>query len=62
VQGTKHLATNDAPGSIQIGCCRYSFEIWHKNVLEIAKEHGYTEEEGLEYQRIVEFIINVGVK
>jgi hypothetical protein len=29
--------------------------------LGIAKEHGYTKEEGLEYQRIVAFIVANGI-
>jgi carbonic anhydrase/acetyltransferase-like protein (isoleucine patch superfamily) len=61
VQGTKHLATNDAPGSIQIGCCAHTFAHWTEHVLGIARQHGYSDAEGLEYQRIVAFIVANGV-
>ena len=61
VQGTRHLACQSAPGVITIGCCTFSFEHWTTHVLGIAREHGYTKEEGLEYQKIVAFIVSNGI-
>jgi hypothetical protein len=61
VQGTQHLATNTAPGIIQIGCCVYTFAEWKERVLAIAELNGYTKVEGLEYQVIINFIIANGV-
>ena len=57
VQGTRHLATNVGPGVIQIGCQTHSFEHWTEYVLQIADDNNYTPEQGLEYQRIVAFIV-----
>jgi acyl-[acyl carrier protein]--UDP-N-acetylglucosamine O-acyltransferase len=61
VQGSRHLAGNYQPGKIQIGCQLHDFQYWSDHVLGIARRAGYTTEEGLEYQRIVAFIVTNGV-
>ena len=57
VCGSKHIAYASAPGVISIGCQAHTFEHWKANILKIAHKHGYTEAQGLEYQRIVAFLI-----
>jgi hypothetical protein len=61
VQGTRHLACQSAPGVISIGCQTHDFEYWIEHVIGIARQNGYTDEEGLEYQKIVSFIVANGI-
>jgi serine acetyltransferase len=61
VQGSRHLVTNGTPGILQAGYCSFPFAYWVEHVLEIAEEHGYTKEEGLEYQHIITFMVANGV-
>ena len=61
IQGTRHLACQSAPGVISIGCQTHAFEHWTEHVLGIARQNGYSDAEGIEYQNIVAFIVANGI-
>lgn len=60
VQGTKHLATNGEPGTIQIGCLVKTFSQWKRHYKEIGQVEGYSVEQIAEYGKIIDFIIENG--
>ena len=60
VQGSRHLAGNYQPGTIQIGCLIHTFEEWRSHFIQIGEAEGYTPEQIEEYGKIIEFLIANG--
>jgi hypothetical protein len=52
--GTKHFVTVCADGILQIGCVRNPIAYWVEHVLGIARQNGYTKQEGEEYAMYVD--------
>jgi len=62
IQGSRHSATNCAPGRISIGCENHTFSEWQQQYALIGKHQEYTPEEIEEYKTIVDEICKNGKK
>lgn len=56
IYGSRHTLYWDGSNNLTIGCLTHSIDHWVANVLQIASENGYTEEQGYEYQKYVELV------
>jgi carbonic anhydrase/acetyltransferase-like protein (isoleucine patch superfamily) len=62
IQGSKHICTLYSLTEIAIGCQVHTIEHWQEHVLAIARQHGYTKEQGLEYQGHVEYLASIAAR
>jgi hypothetical protein len=57
VQGSRHIAIQNSPGKIAVGCHVHTYAQWKRCYKSIGNANGYTPEQIEEYGRILDFLI-----